>query len=83
MSDPAKYRKDGELEQKKERDGIKSAANRLREDFGVTDAELEQVKKDIEEEAQDAYSFAEQGDDPDPATLYDYTYAPTPTHGEG
>jgi len=76
MSDPAKYRKEGELEQKKEQDGIKSAANRLRADHGVSDADLDAIKKSVEEEAQEAYRFAEQSEVPDPAHLYDYTYAP-------
>ncbi len=76
MSDPAKYRKEGELEQKKEQDGIKSAAARLRADFGIGDAEFDAIKKSVEEEAQDAYRFAEESEIPDPATLYDYVYAP-------
>ena len=75
MSDPAKYRKEGELEQKKEQDGIKSAAAALKADHGVTDADLEAIKKSVEEESQDAYRFAEESDIPDPATLYDYVYA--------
>jgi len=77
MSDPAKYRKKGELEQKKEQDGIKSAAQRLRDDFGVSDDELAAIKQSIEDEAQDAYRFAEESEVPDPAKLYDYIYAPT------
>jgi pyruvate dehydrogenase E1 component alpha subunit len=77
MSDPAKYRKEGELEQKKEQDGIKSAANRLREDHGVSDEQLDAIKAEVEEEAQDAYRFAEESPLPDPKHLYDYTYAPT------
>ena len=77
MSDPAKYRKKGELEQKKEQDGIKSAAARLKEEHGVTDDELAAIKASVEEEAQDAYRFAEESDIPDPAKLYDYIYAPT------
>ena len=81
MSDPAKYRKEGELESKKERDGIKSAAAALKAEHGVLDEELKAIKDGVEEEAQDAYRFAEESPDPDPAHLYDYVYAPT--GGEG
>jgi len=76
MSDPAKYRKEGELEQKKEQDAIKSAAQRLKEEFGVEDDELAAIKDSVEEEAQDAYRFAEESEPPDAAHLYDYVYAP-------
>ena len=34
------------------------------------------MKASVEEEAQDAYKFAEESPEPDPATLYNYTYAP-------
>ncbi len=76
MSDPAKYRKEGELEAKKEQDGIKSAAALLKAEHGVTDDDLAAIKQSVEDEAQDAYRFAEESDIPDPATLYDFVYAP-------
>ena len=41
----------------------------------VKDKELEAVKTEVDAEAQDAYDFAESSPVPDPATLYDYTYA--------
>lgn len=75
MSDPAKYRKDGELEEKKNQDCIKTAADQLQSQFDVTDDELKAIKTSIEEEAQDAYRFAEEAAVPDPDKLYDYTYA--------
>ena len=81
MSDPAKYRKAGELEQKKEQDGIKSAAAVLKSEHGVTDDDLAAIKQSVEEEAQDAYRFAQESPEPDPAKLYDYVYAPN-TPGE-
>lgn len=75
MSDPAKYRKAGELEEHKAKDCIKSAEDRLKGDFQVSDDELQAIRDAVEEEAQDAYTFAENGTDPDPAKLYNYTYA--------
>ena len=75
MSDPAKYRKDGELEgHRKEHDGLKLAEMRLKE-LGMTDDELKAVVDRVKAEAQEAYDFAEQSPEPDPAKLYDYTYA--------
>ena len=43
--------------------------------FGVTQEELDEIKQSVETEAKDAYEFAEQSPLPDPAALYDYTYA--------
>lgn len=79
MSDPAKYRKEGELEEFKQRDCLKNASDMLVADHGVDPAALDKLKDDVEAEAQDAYTFADQSPLPDPAKLYDYTYA---TQGE-
>lgn len=75
MSDPAKYRPEGELDRVKTRDALDLAIARLK-DLGVTEDELQAIRDAIEVEAQDAYDFAEASPLPDPAQLYDYTYAP-------
>lgn len=75
MSDPAKYRAAGELDTAKTRDGIELCESRLRKDFQVTDAELEAIREDVKAVCQDAYDFADAAAVPDPAHLYDYTYA--------
>ncbi|MCO4743862.1 MAG: pyruvate dehydrogenase (acetyl-transferring) E1 component subunit alpha [Proteobacteria bacterium] len=75
MSDPAKYRKDGELEEKKKRDGIDLAIDRLKSEHGVSDAELEAIKADVDVQAQAAYDAALAAPDADPSKLYDFTYA--------
>ncbi|MEN0060928.1 MAG: pyruvate dehydrogenase (acetyl-transferring) E1 component subunit alpha [Myxococcota bacterium] len=77
MSDPAKYRKEGELEQKKEQDSLKLAMQQLSSQFGIPESDFEAIKSEIESIAQDAYTFAEQSDPPDPSKLYDYTYKPS------
>jgi len=75
MSDPAKYRKDGELDEvKAQKDCLELAVGRLK-DMGVTDAELEAIHTSVNDEAQDAYDFVHAAELPDPAKLYDYTYA--------
>ena len=85
MSDPAKYRPKGELEEVKEmRDPLKVAAEKLRTKHGVEQAAIDAVRSDIEAICQDAVQFAEDSPFPDPATLYDYVYAPqTTTLGVG
>lgn len=75
MSDPAKYRPEGELEAKKKTDPLLITEQRLRE-LGTTDAEIEALHASVEVEAEDAYQFAETSPEPDPARLYEYTYAP-------
>ncbi|NCG22293.1 MAG: pyruvate dehydrogenase (acetyl-transferring) E1 component subunit alpha [Rhodobacterales bacterium] len=75
MSDPAKYRKKGELDSVKTKDCIDTAHERLLNDFGVPQSELDDMKVSINAEAQDAYEFADSSPEPDPAKLYDYTYA--------
>jgi len=75
MSDPAKYRKEGELDEVRKRDALDLAAARLGE-LGVSDEDLQAIRDEVDAEAQDAYDFAESSPLPDPAELYDYTYAP-------
>ena len=54
---------------------VMDGTDRLR-DLGVTDPELDAIRASIEITAKDAYDFADASPIPDPATLYDYTYAP-------
>ena len=76
MSDPAKYRPDGELDEKKKSDPLFITLTRLKDDFGVTEDVIQAIHDDVEAEAQEAWTFAHESPEPDPATLYDYTYAP-------
>jgi pyruvate dehydrogenase E1 component alpha subunit len=76
MSDPAKYRKEGELETRKLSDPLLITERRLRE-MGVVDAELDTLRDGIEKEAEEAWTFADTSPEPDPSKLYDYTYTNT------
>lgn len=82
MSDPAKYRAEGELDDAKTRDGLDLAVARLK-GMGVTQDELDAIIESVNAEAQDAYDFAESSPPADPALLYDFTYAPADANGEG
>lgn len=74
MSDPAKYRKEGELDEVKKKDCLDLASAKLK-DLGVTEDELQAIRDEVDALAQEAYDFAEASPEPDPAKLYDYTYA--------
>ena len=75
MSDPAKYRPDGELDEKKLSDPLLITEQRLTKDFDLSAAELKAIQKEVDKEAKASYVYAEQSDDPDPNTIYDYVYA--------
>ena len=76
MSDPAKYRPAGELEEKKKQDPLLITADRLLADFGVTQARLDEVEASVKAEVDDAVAFAEQSPEPSVSDLYSYVYAP-------
>jgi pyruvate dehydrogenase E1 component alpha subunit len=91
MSDPAKYRPEGELEEvRKSQDPLKIAGDRLLSRHKVPQSELDEIKAEVEATCRDAVAFAESSPFPDEKTLYDYVYAPqltsfavgsnTPTH---
>jgi pyruvate dehydrogenase E1 component alpha subunit len=71
MSDPAKYRKPGELEEKKKQDCLYLAEKRLGEQ-GVGEDQLAAIRTECDQVAQDAYDFADGAPLPDPKKLYDY-----------
>lgn len=80
MSDPAKYRPDGELDKyKNESDPLVITRRKLIEDHGVEEERIAALDQSVEDECQDAVRFSEESPEPDPATLYDYTYAPQTT----
>jgi pyruvate dehydrogenase E1 component alpha subunit len=79
MSDPAKYRPEGELDEKKKSDPLAITKDRLTQDFGITDEQFAAITASVEEEAKDAWDFASSSPEPDPARLYDFTYAPEGT----
>lgn len=80
MSDPAKYRREGELDEVRKHDALDLAAARL-DELGVTSDELAAIRDEVDAEAQDAYDFADSSPEPDPAKLYDYTYASATADG--
>jgi pyruvate dehydrogenase E1 component alpha subunit len=74
MSDPAKYRKDGELDEMKKRDCMDLATSRLQDDFGVDEDTLKAIQAETKKIARAAYAAADEAKDPNPRDLYAYTY---------
>ncbi len=71
-----KYRDKEELAKDRLRDPIPRLEKQLIESGLFTQEELNELKKQIKEEIDEAAERAEQHADPDPATLFDYLYAP-------
>ncbi len=79
MSDPAKYRPEGELDQHKESDPLKLTYRRLTEDFGIDPARIDALKDSVEAQCAESVRFAEESPLPDEGNLYKYIYAPQVT----
>lgn len=73
MSDPAKYRPGGELEEKKKKDPIKITRDELL-DAGKTEEELKGYDDEAKAISQDAVQFAEESDFPTKEVLDQFTY---------
>lgn len=73
MSDPAKYRTQQELEERKKKDPLFKARQQLvAENFGEN--RLRALEEEIEKEVAEAVKFAEESPEPDPSVLEATTY---------
>ena len=75
MSDPAKYRPDGELAEKKKFDPLALIEERLQTKFGMTAEEVKAIQKEVDLAARETYSFAEESEGLNPNRIYDFVYA--------
>jgi pyruvate dehydrogenase E1 component alpha subunit len=73
MSDPAKYRTSAELEERKKKDPLFRAREKLEKD-GYAPAMLKSLEESVEKEVQDAVKFAEESPEPDASLLEPTTY---------
>ncbi|MDB4994528.1 MAG: Pyruvate dehydrogenase component alpha subunit [Myxococcaceae bacterium] len=74
MSDPAKYRTAAELDERKKKDPLHRAREKLLTD-GYTDARMKSLEDDVEREVVAAVKFAEESPEPDASLLEATTYA--------
>jgi pyruvate dehydrogenase E1 component alpha subunit len=79
MSDPihGHYRTKEEVETQRKRDPIAVWSQRLIEDGLTDEGAVRALDKDVLEEVEDAYQFADQAPDPDPSELFTHVYADT------
>jgi len=74
MSDPAKYRTEEELRERKKLDPVALARATLLDD-GVTEEELSSIEDGVEEEIGDAVCFAEEAPPAQEQVMFDAVYA--------
>jgi TPP-dependent pyruvate/acetoin dehydrogenase alpha subunit len=77
MSDPihGHYRTREEVEDQRKRDPIAVWSQRLIADGLLDEPRLKTLNKEVVDEVEDAYQFAEQAPDPAPEELYTHVYA--------
>jgi len=75
ISDPAKYRQEGELDARKSEDAIVRLEQYIVDQGVATDSEIETLDEEIKQEVLDAIEFAENSDFPDDDAIYDHVYA--------
>lgn len=72
--DMGAYRPEGELEYWMERDPIDLYDKRLKEEFGVSDEDIETVRKHVETTLDEAVEWAEKQPHPEPADALKHVY---------
>jgi pyruvate dehydrogenase E1 component alpha subunit len=84
MSDPihGHYRTREEVEDQRKRDPITVWSHRLMEDGLMDEAAVRSMDKEILDEVEDAYQFADQAPDPEPEQLYTDVYAENVNGGQ-
>ncbi|MEO6818726.1 MAG: pyruvate dehydrogenase (acetyl-transferring) E1 component subunit alpha [Ginsengibacter sp.] len=75
MSDPAKYRTKEEMEEYKLQDPIETTLVKLKDQFGISDEEIEKISDRVKQEVEEAVKFAEESPLPDDDEVYKDIYA--------
>ena len=74
ISDPATYRTREELEEWQKKDPIEQVIESIRQKELMSEKEIKQTKKDIQQEVKDAIAFADKSPYPDLSELYNDIY---------
>ena len=75
MSDPAKYRSKEEMEEYKLQDPVETTLTKLKDNFGVTDEEIEQITERVKHQVEESVKFAEESAYPDDSEVLKDVYA--------
>ena len=75
MSDPGKYRSKEELEERKKKDPVRIARQRLLSE-GMTEDELQTLEDEVEEEIRQAVRFADESAPAREEVMWETVYAP-------
>jgi pyruvate dehydrogenase E1 component alpha subunit len=75
MSDPAKYRTKEEMEEYKLQDPVETSLAKLKNDFGVSNEEIETINERVKAEVEEAVKFADESPFPDDDEMYKDIYA--------
>ena len=74
ITDPAEYRAEGELEDRKSEDAIVRLQRYLTENGLASDDEIEEIDEEVKQVVSDAIDAAEDADFPEPEAVYDDVY---------
>jgi pyruvate dehydrogenase E1 component alpha subunit len=75
MSDPAKYRSKEEMEEYKLQDPVETTLTKLKDNFGVTDEEIQQITERVKHQVEESVKFAEESPYPDDSEVLKDVYA--------
>ena len=75
MSDPAKYRTKDEMEEYKLKDPLETTLSKLKNNFGISDEEIEKINERVKNEIAEAVKFADESPYPDDDEIYKDVYA--------
>jgi pyruvate dehydrogenase E1 component alpha subunit len=75
MSDPAKYRSKEEMEEYKLQDPLETTVAKLKNNFGVSDEEIQQISERVKHQVEESVKFAEESPYPDDSEVLKDVYA--------
>jgi pyruvate dehydrogenase E1 component alpha subunit len=75
MSDPAKYRSKEEMEEYKLQDPVETTLTKLKDNFGVTDEEIQQITDRVKHQVEESVKFADESPYPDDNEVLKDVYA--------
>ncbi|MDQ3810216.1 MAG: pyruvate dehydrogenase (acetyl-transferring) E1 component subunit alpha [Chloroflexota bacterium] len=73
--DPDRYRSEQYLQQIRAHDPLAREIERLKQDGILDGGRLEQLEQEVDREVQAAVEFADESPEPDPANLFEFSYA--------